>query len=317
MKSFILILLCSISYLLSVSINHHSSNLLHVLPTVSSSQYLGCYIDDNSRDIAPTFTSVTSVEECQAKCPNSNYFALQAGFACFCGNSYSTKLVYAKVADPECVSSNGKVLGGGWRNAVYRRKDYNGPANVAASQYLGCYIDDSTRDIKNYVGDINDVSDCQSKCSSFNFFSIQYGVQCFCGNTYGTATRYSKVADTECVNMNNGRSLFYGSGWRNAIYKNSMFSVPSSVAAFQYLGCYIDDSTRDIKNYVGDFQSANDCQAKCTTYNFFAVQYGVQCFCGNFYSTATQYSKVADTDCTTMNNGRSLFYGSGWRNAVF
>ena len=83
------------------------------------SQYLGCYIDDTTRDIAPTWTNVVDIASCQVSCTGFAFFSLQNGYACFCGNKYATKPIYAKVADTECGGIVGKSMGAVDRNAVF------------------------------------------------------------------------------------------------------------------------------------------------------------------------------------------------------
>ena len=92
-------------------------------------------------------------------------------------------------------------------------------ATFPASYYIGCYRDDSSRDLKNYMGDITngDHSACQKKCAAFTYFSLQFGVQCFCGNSYSSAPQYTKLPDSTCQQMNNGKSLYWGNGWANAV----------------------------------------------------------------------------------------------------
>ena len=90
---------------------------------VESNQYLGCYIDDANRDISGGYVLVSSVAACQDICTGYHFFALQAGYACFCGNAYATQVHYAKVADSECAGVVGSSMGSGWRNAVYCNSD--------------------------------------------------------------------------------------------------------------------------------------------------------------------------------------------------
>ena len=406
-----------------------------------------------------------------------NFFSVQYGGQCFCNNAYATSIQYIKVADSECEGmNNGRELywGNSWRNAIYRHINApnainipvtaaptSAPVHVQDSQFIGCYNDDDNRDLKNYVGDISsNVGECLTKCASakYKYFSVQNGGQCFCDNAYATAPQYTKVADSDCAAMNNGRSLYWGNSWRNAIYKVTPYpenfnlrhkatqkivsqcggdvclssgtplvlslSQPSEISNYasagykafsvvgqsgqylrhagyvmhvhsiasttipydfaylpeligantyvlhnpygnygydlgydassdkvlivakgsantewefvsavapttpaptfpptsttQYIGCYIDDDNRDVKNYVGDISSnVGECQARCSTYKYFAVQNGGQCFCNNAYATAPQYTKVADSDCAAMNNGRSLYWGNSWRNAIY
>ena len=84
-------------------------------------QYLGCYVDDNTRDIAPTATETTikTPAGCQDVCKGFSYFALQNG-NCYCGNKYATQSRYYKVDDSECGELvSGSRMGKLLRNAVF------------------------------------------------------------------------------------------------------------------------------------------------------------------------------------------------------
>ena len=103
---------------------------------------------------------------------------------------------------------------------------------------------------------------------------------------------------------------------------------------FQYVGCYKDDSSRDLKHGPKTFgYTPASCQAACPTFQYFAlqdelppnpnphiiivicvqhhfmrqvlhahmlhIQDGGQCFCDNSFSTpAREYPREPDYDCT-------------------
>ena len=109
----------------------HSTNTPIVV--VTASQYVGCYVDDGERDMGPIWTSVSTVEECQAHC-DKKYFALQAAFACFCSDVYNTKPAYAKVDDSECGGVVGTSMGTAWRNAVYINNNHGHASSIAITE---------------------------------------------------------------------------------------------------------------------------------------------------------------------------------------
>ena len=322
---------------------------------IYSSQYIGCFVDDIHRDIADTFIFVSSATECQFRCSLSNkeYFALQMGNECFCGNAYSTAPQYTQVSDTFCEPYNhGRPnnYGGYFKNAVYRNAYFNGstptiaptdtPSDPLTLLFVGCFIDDANRDMtvqKDHV--YTDIAVCQSSCSGYLYFSIQYGHECFCGNAYSTEPQYSQVDNSECVGMNDGRTLWWGNSWRQAIYRTTPSSpiqtvaptaapttvapsnVPSvaptvapTLAPYQYLGCYIDDSDRDMAPTYSTVTSIVQCQFQCVGFSFFALQAGFACFCANAYATEPRYARVPDYECSGT-VGSSM--GNNWRNAVF
>jgi hypothetical protein len=100
------------------------------------------------------------------------------------------------------------------------------------------------------------------------------------------------------------------------VYGSNSRKVPPP----RYLGCYQDNSHRDLKhgpNKQG--YSPATCAVAChkykgVSYNYFAVQAGGECRCDNDYSTpASSYPRKPDSECNHQRSG----YGGGWRNAVY
>ena len=84
-------------------------------------------------------------------------------------------------------------------------------------RYIGCYVDDPYRDLNQGPGEASwkfVASRCNDICSGYRYFSLQYGGQCFCGNSYATASQYQKRPDKECGGANGT-----GGEWRNSVYK--------------------------------------------------------------------------------------------------
>jgi hypothetical protein len=94
-------------------------------------KYVGCYVDDEQRDLGGLIVGRTHTpESCSNLCYQYPYFALQDGGWCVCGNSYATEAKYSKVGDGECGSAG---TGAAWRNSVYEHA-YEINYHVANSQ---------------------------------------------------------------------------------------------------------------------------------------------------------------------------------------
>ena len=128
---------------------------------------------------------------------------------------------------------------------------------------MGCYVDNGSRDLKNYKGDVtNTPTSCQRLCTGYKFFSLQNGGQCFCSDTFGSSLSYSKKPDSECQAMNSGRPLYWGNAWRNAVYTVNL-AASTTILSSQYIGCFVDNSSRNLKYYAGDIASdPADCKKK-------------------------------------------------------
>ena len=71
-----------------------------------------------------------------------------------------------------------------------------------------------------------------------------------------------------------------------------------------YVGCYLDDLARDLDYGPGDSgpysswtHNISTCNAECKEFAYFSLQFIGQCFCGDAYSTASQYEKRPDSEC--------------------
>lgn len=96
--------------------------IVHVIEDSKTGYYIGCYVDDNDRDLDGRIIGRGHDHKtCNTKCKGWDYFAIQDRDWCVCADSYATQSRYYKVNDSEC-NVYGTRLGGPWRNAVYERK---------------------------------------------------------------------------------------------------------------------------------------------------------------------------------------------------
>jgi hypothetical protein len=283
--------------------------------------YVGCFVDDGHRDLesgpmAYGYNSVT----CNAECTGQGFpfFALQNNGWCVCGNAYGTAPAYRHVSDNECggvCTGDDQLCGAGWRNAVYRTQV---PEPERVYSYVGCYVDDSSRDLESgpMAYGYNSVT-CNDECTSqgFPFFALQNNGWCVCGNAYGTESQYNSVPDNECGGVCAGDDQLCGAGWRNAVYRTS---VPEPERLYSYVGCFTDNSRRDLESGPMAYgYTSVTCNQACSAYNYFALQNNGWCVCGDAYATQAAYRQVADDDCGSNCVGDDQRCGAGWRNAVF
>lgn len=106
------------------------------------------------------------------------------------------------------------------------------PPKPGQSEFIGCFVDDGNRDLGPNSGPgskidrrnaaTNTFALCRAACGTKTYMSLQYGGECFCGNSYGTGEQYIQTDESEC-NMVfepcSSNSFLCGSSWRQAIYK--------------------------------------------------------------------------------------------------
>jgi hypothetical protein len=93
-------------------------------------------------------------------------------------------------------------MGNAWTNQIY----------VKPYSYKGCYKDNESRMVPQYTGDVTSLAACKAKAFSLkmNTFSLQFGGQCFVGNS----PNYEKLG----VETNTGNCGSLGGTWSNQVY---------------------------------------------------------------------------------------------------
>jgi hypothetical protein len=116
-----------------------------------------------------------------------------------------------------------------------------------AAQYIGCFKDDISRDLKlQFTSGNATMQQCQQQCKSSPYFSLQYGVECFCGDSYG---RLGRAPENECnMKCSADARQICGGVWRNSVYRKSNAFDVSSLCF--YLFYRMDNVCLDIVNSV-------------------------------------------------------------------
>jgi len=298
--------------------------------------YIGCFVDDGSRDLGAMVggtgdTSTNTYALCRARCAGSQFMSLQYGGECFCADSFGNGDQYVEVDSSECnrevepCSSNSFNCGGTWRQAIYEI----GEVETGAKEYVGCFVDDGSRDLGSMRGGTNDGSTntfalCRAECAGSQYMSLQYGGECFCADSIQNGDQYDRVDDDECnSNCAGGASNSFNCGgtWRQAIYEIG----EQSQGAKEYIGCFVDDGSRDLGGMVGSTSDSStntfeNCRAACGDSNFMSLQYGGECFCSDSYGNGDQYSEVDRSECNRdvdPCSSNSFNCGGTWRQAIY
>ena len=97
-------------------------------------------------------------------------------------------------------------------------------------------------------------------------------------------------------------------------WDSSRVALRLSGGSVEYVGCYKDDSYRDLKHGPKEYgYTARSCANACNSYAYVALQNNGECYCDDSYSTPeTAYPKTPDEDC----NIHGFQKGGPWRNAV-
>ncbi len=188
------------------------------LTTTSSPAYAGCYTDSATRALPTKLASSgATVENCIAAAAAKNlaYAGVQYGGECFGGNTLGYTLVANSECSMPCQANSGETCGGTWRNSIYR-----------TANYKGCYTDDAKRALPTLLlssGATVEACIAAAKAANLPYAGVQYGGECFGGNTLG----YTLVANSDCnMPCRANRGEICGGSWRNSVYSTAV-SAPA------------------------------------------------------------------------------------------
>ncbi|CRK15143.1 hypothetical protein BN1708_011363 [Verticillium longisporum] len=214
-------------------------------------EYAGCFSDlvNNVRTLGASQTASDdmTLEKCGAFCSGNgnphNYFGLTYGRECFCGWTLDEAALRAPESDcsSACIGSS-TGLCGGWRKlSVFRNIEVHTPPagpehvqQVLDYQWEGCQTEATTGRAlsgKSFASDTLSVDSCAAFCAVDNFLymGVEYGRECYCGNTINAGSVPAAV--TQCSTLCKGNSLQYcGAGSRLDLYRLEPGSGSSSTA---------------------------------------------------------------------------------------
>ena len=214
-----------------------------------------------------------------------------------------------------------------------------GPLNSNGSavyRYNGCWKENNPgRQLKVqlYGQDQNStVEKCITGCAAQNyaFSGVQYVSECWCGNVIPNQQSNETDCNYGCsgnVNETCGGNGYFHDGsyislFTNGLGSNSSTVVPpggpvtvKTVGNYKYSGCYTEGTNAraltDKGVATGDM-TIEACAGNCTGYNYWGVEYGGECYCGNTLGAGS--IKAPETDCSmTCAGNASEICGNGDR----
>ncbi|GJC99256.1 legume lectin beta domain-containing protein [Colletotrichum higginsianum] len=167
-----------------------------------------------------------TLDKCAAFCSKGayndgafNYFGVEYGRECFCG--WDVKAAQASTSESECSSpcagSAIGLCGAGSRLSVYSNKTPNqipsAPQHAPRAgdyKFLGCQTEaTSGRALggKSTASDAMTVDFCASFCSlgGWQLMGVEYGRECFCGNSTNAGSMPAPLKDCNMVCKGNKR----------------------------------------------------------------------------------------------------------------
>ncbi|KAH6652040.1 WSC domain-containing protein [Truncatella angustata] len=228
-------------------------------------------------------------EACADACSGYLYAGIEYGRECYCGSSlHSGSNASESDCSFLCPGDKRSFYGAGDRLTLYEAvrptnvSGYGDDVNARLLSSLWSYGDDMT------------VKRCATVCRQYSYFGLEDGNQCFCGSSFSPTA--SPVAEIQCARSCPG-STTESCGDTSLI--STYASVPlkpppssiASVGKFNYKFCSSDAG--EARVLARDREGDNDmtvemCAAFCADYDYFGVEYGVECFCGNVFTGMQQ-----------------------------
>lgn len=168
---------------------------------------------------------------------------------------------------------------------VPRSLSYRSTA-IAGYSYTGCATEgNGTRALsgQSYYDDLLTIEKCANECSSFQYFGVEYGRECYCGNSLSISS--SSAPETDCNVACGGNSTeVCGGGNRLSVYaKNASQETttpqtPTQQTPMSYFsrGCYSEASNgRALASLtvITDTMTVEECAASCANYTMFGLEY--------------------------------------------
>ncbi|PSN71804.1 heme peroxidase [Corynespora cassiicola Philippines] len=200
-------------------------------PTPTSStnyRFQGCYYDAGApRALAAAATSAAdlTIEKCAAFCSTYQYFGLEYSRECYCGNTLDATSTIRALSDCNmaCAGNSAQTCGAGNRISLYSNTGYSAPSvtQVPGYNYSGCYsegttqralMDDAT------ASDTMSVQNCATFCDGSKYFGVEYGRECYCGETLSEGAVQQSESDCNMLCAGNS-TQFCGAGSRLNLFE--------------------------------------------------------------------------------------------------
>ena len=299
-------------------------------------EYLGCYSDTSPAGrLLPNlaYDNASNTDGlCQTACLSSRQYPFagtEYQSQCFCGNTppssqyldtTNTKCTYS------CTGDAGQACGGvgGYISVYYDPTKYTpggqpatldvvGPPTqpnpVLNYNYVGCWNESASgRALSDSAPPIptggNTLENCATHCQGSTYFGMEYGNECYCGNSFGVGS-YNQSSSDPTVNgcsmpCGGNQSEYCGGPSRLSTYMyNSSLPAPNvtvvaPVAAgnqpsagvtvqrtgnWTYVGCYTEGTGgRALTGLANPVPAGNvtveSCTAACQGYALAGVEYG-------------------------------------------
>ncbi|EXJ87033.1 hypothetical protein A1O3_03990 [Capronia epimyces CBS 606.96] len=319
-------------------------------------RYAGCFTENNpGRQLQTSVYNgpLNTNEQCISQCSAAGYIfaGTQYNQECWCGYNRPKTVNDDANCNFACSGNINEICGGngitGTGSFISLFGDitrWNGNTTDTPGPYvnpgtqgfhsLGCYTEGSqSRALSVPVNANNTVAGCLQACQGYLYSGVEYGGQCFCGNSLSTGAVTTQALDCS-MTCNSNQTEYCGGPSRLNMYLYGNGSLPSStpgsgtqnapapgptapttpatIGNFSYVSCYTEAATgRALTSFALADNSINiqTCASNCTQYRYFGVEYGRECYCGNALGAGSV--PATDGRCNMACSGNSSLVCGG------
>jgi len=161
---------------------------------------------------------------------------------------------------------------------------------------------------------------CASICSIYQYFGTEWSSECWCGNELGSGS--VAVPSSECSSVCAGdASEICGGSRRLSLYENLDWAAPgdpTNVGDYEFYGCITDSPARTLaaNSLSSSTMTLETCATFCSGYEYFGVEWSVECYCGNAFTSGPVLVDSSECSMTCGGNSAELC-GAGDRLSVY
>ncbi|KAL8962981.1 MAG: hypothetical protein Q9193_000701 [Seirophora villosa] len=137
-----------------------------------------------------------------------------------------------------------------------------------------------------YFDSLMTVEKCAAACTKFPLFGVEYGTECYCGNSFNPGS--NPAPEEECSFQCPGNpDQKCGAGNRLNVYEKLVTApvvTKPPVSTYRAEGCYteaINGRALTGKTYYDDAMTTAKCASACAGFDLFGLEYYRECYCGN------------------------------------
>jgi WSC domain len=298
--------------------------------------------------------------DCAAAAQNWIFVGTQYHRECWCGNKIPIQKTDDADCNYDCSGNSSQICGGnGFNNrgsyiSLFADADRFSAGNASTPTsttgtstatptstslaivptignytFQGCYTEATQgRALRDKIVNQPDMNldYCARNCTGFTYWGVEYGTECYCGNTLGAGSAPATNQDDCTFPCPSNPSQPCGARLRLDLYKLNTTTTeqppppshPNTIRNFTYQGCFTESTTPGRRALSGKSLASNDmtldyCAANCTGFTYFGAEYARECYCGDALGAGSGLAADQD-DCSMGCAGNSSqFCGAGLR----